>query len=321
VHYATLLCLVVVSWWVLGCAATARDSQTFSFTTQGIAVFQHPDVEDPPLSPEERRCIDRRLAPLRQLGGQYQQVLATMEQLGLSNRLQSAALVCFQPEAAVLPALDQASLVLFYHEVVHFLSSAGDRIRLARTQPPGTSAWEAFHEPFYRYYVAEEASPHLWLPYVPGTLPMHALYEQLQAQPGLEKRERYFATANENNWYVLLEEWNAYNASLDLAVALVTHGLAPCAPTHTSDAANAAMEFAFYTATYLDALQRQQPALFTTLLQAEAVREFLRFQQEKTQRLVTAADRYPCLFNRLTPQLRPVFDDASRRLRALVGTR
>ena len=79
------------------------------------------------------------------------------------------------------------------------------------------------------------------------------------------------------------------------------------------------MEFTVYTATYLDALYRQHAALCTTLLQDKALRDFLRFQQTKTQRLVTAGQPYPCLFNALTPQLRPAFQEASRTLLALIG--
>jgi hypothetical protein len=110
-----------------------------------------------------------------------------------------------------------------------------------------------------------------------------------------------------------------HNAGLDLAVAFFDHGMAQCAPEQTSDMANAAMEFAVYTATYLEALHRQSSDLFHTLLQDKALREFLRFQQTKTQRLMTAGQPYPCLFNVLTPQLRPAFQEASRTFLALIG--
>jgi hypothetical protein len=83
--------------------------------------------------------------------------------------------------------------------------------------------------------------------------------------------------------------------------------------------ANAAMEFAVYTATYLATLHRQSSALFHTLLQDKAVREFLRFQQTKTQRFVAAGQSYPCLFNALTPQLQPAAQEASRMLLELIG--
>ena len=60
---------------------------------------------------------------------------------------------------------------------------------------------------------------HLFLPYLPETLPMHTIYAPLKGQPYLAHLERYFSAANDNNFYILLEEWNAYNAGLNLAVA------------------------------------------------------------------------------------------------------
>lgn len=312
-----LLSLITVSCFVISCASKA---QQFSFEIKGLSVFKSPTEADTPLSPEAQRCIDGRVALLHRLGGKYQQFLADVADLGLSNQFTSAVLMCFHPQTATLSALDQLGVLLFYHEAVHFLSSLGD---LTRTQqhtasPPGFP-WSAFPAPFYRYYVAEEAPKHLVIPYVPGTLPMHAIYGQLKAQPSLSHLERYFSAANENNFYILLEEWNAYNAQLDLAVAFLATGLDRCTPKKTSDTANAAMEFTFYTTSYLEALHVQQADLFDTLLKDEALRALLRFQQTKTQRLVTEAQQYPCLFNALTPQLQPVFQDALRRLLDLIG--
>jgi hypothetical protein len=318
-RYPALLSLVMVGCVVISCAP--KDQQfSFDFKVKGHSIFKNTTEEDAALSPEEQRCIRRRFALLHRLGGKYQQVLADVEPLNLSNQFTSAALMCFHPKIATLSELDQFGALIFYHEAIHLLSSSGD---LIRTHPPteqhAGSAWSAFHEPFYRYYVAEASPQHLFLPYLPETLPMHTIYEPLKGQPYLAHLERYFSAANDNNFYSLLEEWNAYNAGLDLAVALFDHGLAPCAPEHTSDIANAAMEFAVYTATYLEALHRQSADLFHILLQDKALREFLRFQQTKTQRLVAAGQSYPCLFNALTPQLQPAAQEASRRLLELIG--
>jgi hypothetical protein len=275
-----LLALLVGSCFVISCASKA---QQFSFDIKVHSVFKNNAEGDAPLSPEALRCIHGRLALLHRLGGKYQQFLADVENLGLSDQFKSATLMCFHPQAAVFPGFDQLGAMLFYHEAVHFLSSLGDLARpLQHTAPPSGSTWSAFHEPFYRYYVAEEAPKHLCIPYVPGTLPMHAIYEQLKAQSYLAQLERYFSAANDNNFYILLEEWNAYNAGLDLAVAFLANGLDKCAPNKTSEMANAAMEFAFYTAIYLEALHSQQADLFHTLLKDGALREFLRFEQTKT---------------------------------------
>jgi hypothetical protein len=302
---------------VISCAPKA---QQFSFDIKGRSVFKNNTEEDTALSPEEQRCIRRRFALLHQLGGKYQQVLVDVEPLNLSNQFTSATLLCFHPKIVTRPELDQFAALIFYHEVIHLLSSSGD---LIRTHPPteqhAGSAWRTFHEPFYRYYVAEAFPQHLFLPYLPETLPMHTIYEHLRGQPYLAQLERYFSAANDNNFYILLEEWNAYNAGLDLAVALFDYGMAQCAPEQTSDIANAAMEFAVYTATYLEALHRQSSDLFHTLLQNKAVREFLRFQQTKTQRLVAAGQPYSCLFNALTPQLQSAVQEASRTLLELIG--
>lgn len=315
--YPALLFLLVVGCVVISCAPKA---QQFSFDITGHSVFKDTTKEDTPLSPEERRCIKRRFALLHRLGGKYQQVLEDVEHLELSNQFTSVALWCFHPTLATRPDVDQFSTLIFYHEAIHLLSSLGDLLRLhpATAQPAGP-AWRAFREQFYRYYIAEASPQHLFLPYLPETLPMHTIYAPLKGQPALAHLERYFRVANDNNFYILLEEWNAYNASLDLAVAFFAHDMAPCAPEQSSDMANAAMEFTVYTATYLDALYRQHAALCTTLLQDKALRDFLRFQQTKTQRLVTAGQPYPCLFNALTPQLRPAFQEASRTLLALIG--
>jgi hypothetical protein len=307
---------------MVGCVviSCAPKTQQFSFDLKGHAVFKNTTEEDTALSPEERRCINRRFALLHQLGGKYQQVLADVEHLNLSNQFTSAALWCFHPKIATPPDLDQFGALIFYHEAIHLLSSLGD---LIRTHPPteqhAGSAWRTFHEPFYRYYVAEASPQHLFLPYLPETTPMHTIYAHLKGQPYLAHLERYFSAANDNNFYILLEEWNAYNAGLDLAVAFFDHGMAQCAPEQTSDIANAAMEFTVYTATYLKALHRQPSDLFHTLLQDKTVREFLRFQQTKTQRLVAAGQSYPCLFNTLTPQLQPAVQEASRTLLELIG--
>ena len=315
--HPALLSLVVVSCFVISCAPKA---QQFSFDIQGHSVFKNNTEEDAPLSPDEQRCINGRLALLHRLGGKYQQFLKDVEHLDLSNQFTSAALWCFHPKTATIPDLDQVGALFFYHEAIHLLSSLGDLIRTRKqTEQHAVSAGSALRESFYRYYVAEVSPRHLFLPYFPETLPMHAIYGQLKAQPYLAHLERYFSAANDNNFYILLEEWNAYNAGLDLAVAFFDNGIAQCPPDRTSDMANAAMEFAFYTATYLEALHRQQSDLFNTLLKEEALREFLRFQQTKTQRLVTEGQQYPCLFNALSPQLRPVFQEASRRLLDLIG--
>jgi hypothetical protein len=247
-------------------------------------------------------------------------VLEDVEPLHLANQFTSAALLCFHPKIATPPELDQFGALIFYHEAIHLLSSSGDLVRtLKHTEQHAGSAWSTFHEPFYRYYVAEASPQHLFLPYLPETLPMHTIYEPLKGQPYLAHLERYFIAANDNNFYILLEEWNAYNAGLDLAVAFFDHGMAQCAPEHTSDLANAAMEFAVYTATYLEALHRRSSDLFHTLLKDKTLREFLRFQLTKTQRLVAAGQPYPCLFNALTPQLQPAVQEASRTLLELIG--
>jgi hypothetical protein len=312
-----LLSLLVVGCVVSSCAPKA---QQFSFDLKGHAVFKDTTKEDTALSPEEQRCIQRRFALLHRLGGKYQQVLADVEPLNLSNQFTSAALWCFHPKIATPPELDQVGALIFYHEAIHLLSSLGDLLRThPPTEQPAGSAWRTFHEQFYRYYVAEASPQHLFLPSLPETLPMHAIYEPLKGQPYLAHLERYFSAANDNNFYILLEEWNAYNAGLDLAVAFFDHGMAQCAPEHTSDLANAAMEFVVYTATYVEALHRQSSDLFHTLLKDKAVRKFLRFQLTKTQRLMTAGQPYPCLFNALTPELRPAFQEASRTLLALIG--
>jgi hypothetical protein len=313
--FRTLLSLV--GCIVISCAPK---TQQFSFDLQGHAVFKTNTEEDTALSPEEQRCIRRRFALLHQLGGKYQQVLADVEPLNLSNQFTSAALMCFHPTIATPPALDQFGALIFYHEVIHLLSSSGDLVRTRKqTEQHAGSAWNTFHEPFYRYYVAEASPQHLFLPYLPETLPMHTIYEHLKGQPYLAHLERYFSVANDTNFYILLEEWNAYNAGLDLAVAFFDHGIAQCAPAQTSDMANAAMEFVVYTATYVEALHRQPSDLFHTLLKDKALREFLRFQLTKTQRLVAAGQPYPCLFNALTPQLQPAVQEASRTLLELIG--
>jgi hypothetical protein len=308
---------MVASCFVSSCASKA---QKLSFELKGRAIFKSPTEVDMPLSPEALRCMHGRLALLHQLGGTYQQVLVDVEDRKLSNQFKSAVLLCFHPRAATLPGFDQLGVMLFYHEAIHMLSSLGDLLRTQEhTAPPTGAPWSAFHEPCYRYYIAEEAPSYLCIPYVPGTLPMHAIYEPLKTQPYLAQLERYFSTANDNNFYILLEEWNAYNAGLALAVAFLANGLDQCAPNKTAEIANAAMEFVFYTARYLEALHSQQADLFHTLLEDEALRTFLRFQHTKTQRLIAEGQQYPCLFNVLTPQLQPVFHDASRRLSGLIG--
>ena len=287
-RYPALLSLVMVGCVVISYAP--KDQQfSFDFKVKGHSIFKNTTEEDAALSPEEQRCIRRRFALLHRLGGKYQQVLADVEPLNLSNQFTSGALLCFHPKIATPPELDQFGALIFYHEAIHFLSSSGDLIRThPPTEQPAGSAWNAFHEPFYRYYVAEASPQHLFLPYLPETLPMHTIYDHLKGQLYLAQLERYFSAANDNNFYILLEEWNAYNAGLDLAVAFFDHGMALCAPEQTSDIANAAMEFAVYTATYVEALHRQSSDLFHTLLKDKTLREFLRFQLTKTQGHVPA---------------------------------
>jgi hypothetical protein len=307
---------------MVGCVviSCAPKTQQFSFDLKGHSVFKNTTAEDTALSPEEQHCIRRRFALLHQLGGKYQHVLADVAPLHLANQFTLAALWCFHPKIATPPELDLFGALIFYHEAIHLLSSSGDLVRTRKhTEQHAGSAWNTFHEPFYRYYVAEASPQHLFLPYLPETLPMHTIYAPLKGQLYLAHLECYFSAANDNNFYSLLEEWNAYNAGLDLAVAFCDHGLAPCAPAHPSDIANAAIEFAVYTATYLDALHRQSSDLFHTLLQDKAVREFLHFQLTKTQRLVAAGQPYLCLFNALTPQLQSAVQEASRTLLELIG--
>jgi hypothetical protein len=82
----------------------------------------------------------------------------------------TVGLLCFHPKIATPPELDQFGALIFYHEAIHLLSSSGDLVRtLKHTEQHAGSAWSTFHEPFYRYYVAEASPQHLFLPYLRGT--------------------------------------------------------------------------------------------------------------------------------------------------------
>jgi len=188
---------------MVGCVVSscAQKAQQFSFDIKGQSVFKNTTEEDTVLSPEEHRCIRRRFTLLYRLGGKYQQVLADVEPLNLSNQFTSAVLWCFHPKIATPPELDLFGALLFYHEAIHLLSSSGDLARTRKhTEQHAGSVWRTFHEQFYRYYVAEASPTHLFLPYLPETLPMHTIYAPLKGQPYLAHLERYFSAVNDSEY-------------------------------------------------------------------------------------------------------------------------
>jgi hypothetical protein len=160
-------------------------------------------------------------------------------------------------------------ILLAHHEGHHLLGTFGDIIAALKSEKDGNLILKSLLENGYRYYTGEALNPYSKIPYFPDTPKSNSLCRDFQNLSVFHWAKTYFCKeTNDNNFYVLLDEWNAYLQDVPLHTKLgFVYDWAPAST----------VEFQLYTIRYLENLQISDPSLFKKLTGNNQIKRFLNY--------------------------------------------
>jgi hypothetical protein len=276
----------------------------FSLSSDYLANKDQPPI----VTKKQQECLSSREKAIAKLSPSYRKFVQKVRKSHIAPEHSLAFTFCSDPRmtdpiiyrqmrqlAPFVPkveeVLDEKSYekmaqLLYVHEMSHFLSStAGDAADLGLL-PSQAEKIYVFWE------LTPKGSRALQVEVQTGTPRAHEISALvLQSKINFVQREKYLGTANDNNFYVLLDEWNAYLNQLDYVM------FDPDLCSYLPDSYNSVVEFVFFIKTYLDHYRKKDPAAFEAVKESASHQQLMKTLLLRTKSLVNGSQATKCYRN------------------------
>jgi hypothetical protein len=264
-----------------------------------------------PPNEAERACIRSGKDRLAALGPPYTAFVKDWDAEVELARFEKGFLSCAGGTAAAAPNGAGPELT-FFHEGMHLLGSAPQLLESKGDSSAGAVT------PLETYRLYRPGAAPLVLRHVPGTISAHVLADGLETAPFLGRRvDTYFGHDEGRDFFLLLDEWNAYVWMARAGQAVIARS--GCGQAE-SDTANGPLEFAYFLERYLERQRQDGPDVFRLLLAQDSVRAALRALIADTRVHLTPDPRFACLGNAQLPALRAAAAASLDRLAAVASS-
>jgi hypothetical protein len=179
-----------------------------------------------------------------------------------------------------LELLQNTAPQIYFHEMTHLLSTFGAELG-------GDTALTFENRPTYEVLeVTQHTQAPIVFDQIKGSPRTHEIYEILgDLKMSLNHREKYFGPDQLNNFYLLIDEWNAYLNQLEFTLV----SQEKC--SEITQNANSILEFMIFTETYNRYLEKKNPNLFKVFANNSSFQRGIGHLLDRSQMLLERAEK------------------------------
>lgn len=260
----------------IGCQKNSKSKITITSKGKNIPLLSLSEKE-------EQACINRRRALLSKQK-KYHVLLQFFDKLELPEK--NTFWFCKYKDFSE-PERDLLAQGIVIHETLHMMGEPGKMINYIKQHKIEVESVSEIDDIIGDEYLLIQPRKNfkkILLPYIPKTPKSSFIYDDLKKYSYLSKLSTYFLKKSEkkgNNFYLILDEWNAYNETF---IFDLTYPNIKCNDMkNKADYINSVQEFEFYTFYYLAKLKKVDSATYEKLYQNKKNRTFIRGLSKETE--------------------------------------